>query len=322
MATIRDIAKKAGVSVGTASRAITGNGYVSEETRAHILAIAEDLGYKPKEHIRPAGTSRTVGIVIPDITFPFYGAFLKYAEVVLAQKGYKTVVCNALGVQDRVGEMITMLEKRELDGIILNADVTGEEIVRLEKLPVVCLERLLGDKIPMVSSDHRQGGQLAAAEFLRCGCKNVLMLTAKHSNQLFGDIRITECQRILQEQNVSVTVAEIPGAMLSYKFLKDLTAEYTRLYSSADGVFTDDIMAYCYLEETRQLGIRVPEQLAIVGYDGNDIIRISSPRITTVEQNVPLLARTCVETLLRRIAGESAERQTLIPVSFYRSGTT
>lgn len=322
MATIREIAKLAGVSVGTASRAITGNGYVSEETRAQILKIADQLGYKPKEHVRPAASTKTVGIVLPDITFPFYSTFLKYVEVALYQRGYRTVVCNALGVQDRVGEMIAMLERKELDGIILNADVTQEEIARMSKLPVVSLERLLGNKIPMISSDHRQGGQLVASEFLRCGCRDVLILTTRHNNQLYGDVRSEECQKILQEKGVKVTIAEIPGTMLSYRLLKELMGEYIRLYSDIDGVFMEDITAYCFVSEARELGIKVPQQLKIIGYDGNEIIKISSPRITTIEQNIPLLARTCVEQLMRRIAGEETDPETLIPVRFAKGGTT
>lgn len=106
MATIREIAKKAGVSIGTASRAISGNGYVSEETRIHVLKIADQLGYKPKEHIRPQNTSRTIGIILPDITFPFYSSFLKYAEVELYRYGYKTLICNTLGIQNRVSDLI------------------------------------------------------------------------------------------------------------------------------------------------------------------------------------------------------------------------
>ena len=322
MATIRDIAKQAGVSVGTASRAITGNGYVSPETRRLVQSVAEQLGYTPREHARPAGGTKTVGVLLPDITFPFYSAFLKYAEVELAQNGYKTVVCNALGIRDRVTEMLEYAEKRELDGLIVNADVTEDEIRRLEKVPVVSFERLLGPKIPMVASDHRQGGQLAAEELLRCGCKNVLIITFRHQNPLFGDIRIGECKRILQEQHVKVTVAEVGGPMLTYPLFKEIAAEYMRLYSGADAIFTDDVMAYCCVQEAKNRGIQIPEQLRILGYDGNEITKIVSPQITTIEQNIAALTQCCVERLLLQIHGEPGEAEKLLPVRLLKGGTT
>ncbi len=322
MATIRDIAREAGVSVGTASRAITGNGYVSDETKMLVLETAKKLHYSPKEKSKNMKSTHSVGVVLPDISFPFYGTFLKYVEVELARHGYKTVVCNALGVQGRVSDMLDLLEKQELDGLILNADVTKDEISRMEKLPVVSFERLLGNKLPMVSSDHRQGGQLAAQELLNCGCKNVLLLMVKHGNRLFGDFRIQECQHILQKNGVRVTVAELSGAVMSFKIMKEQISEYLKLYSQTDGVFTDDVMAYCCLAETAAQGIRVPEQMRIVGYDGNEITQITSPQITTVVQDVPQLTRCCVDLLLRRMAGERTVEEIMVPVDFKRGGTT
>lgn len=322
MATIREIAREAGVSVGTASRAITGNGYVAEETKLLVLETAKRLRYVPKDKSQRAKKTRSVGVVLPDISFPFYGTFLKYVEVELARHGYKTVVCNALGVQGRVKEMLNMLEMQELGGLILNADVTEDEISRMEKLPVVSFERLLGNKLPMVSSDHRQGGQLAAQALLDCGCKNVLILMVKHSNQLFGDFRIQECQRVLRERGVHVTVAEVSGAVMSFKIMKEQIREYLKLYNQIDGVFTDDVMAYCCLAETANQGISVPEQMKIVGYDGNEITQITSPQISTVVQNVPLLTRYCVELLLRRMEGERIAEEIMVPVTFLKGGTT
>lgn len=321
MATIREIAKEAGVSLGTASRALTGNGYVSEENRILVQAAAEKLGYVPKEHSRSKKQTKTVGIILPDVTFPFYGSFLKYAEVELARNGYKTVVCNALGIQNRVSAMLDMLEIGELDGLIFNADVTKAEIARMENLPVVSFERMLGRKIPMVSSDHCQGGRIAAEILMESGCKNVLILTAKHSNQLFGDIRISECQKKLKESGISVTVAEIAGSMLSYRFTNEIVKEYMNLSGGIDGIFTDDVMAYCCTMEAIRRGVRIPEELRIMGYDGNEIIKIVTPRITTVEQNLPELTRKTVELLLKRIRGEETETEVLVPVTYLPGGT-
>lgn len=322
MATIRDIAKEAGVSVGTASRAITGNGYVSEGNRTLVQKAMDKLGYTPKEHTRPAKSAKAIGIVLPDVTFPFYGSYLKYTEFELARRGYKTVICNTLGVQNRVSSILDQLEQGELDGMIINADVAEEEIARMEKLPVVSFERMLSKKIPMVSSDHRQGGQMAAKALAESGCKNVLILTAKHSNQLFGECRITECQCKLQEQGVKATIVEYPSAMSTYSFVKEMASEYLRLYSDVDGIFSDDVMAFCCSSEALKRGIRVPEELKIVGYDGVEITKIVVPSITTIVQDVPRLTQHSVDLLMRRIGGEQTEDEILLPVTFLQGGTT
>lgn len=322
MATVRDVAKEAGVSVGTASRSLTGNGYVAQETRELVLDVAKRMGYTPKERIRPMASSKSIGVIIPDITFPFYGNFLKYTEVELGSHGYKTIVYNTLGVQNRVSAALDLLEKNELDGLILNADVTKEEIARMEKLPVVSLERMLNGKIPMVSSDHRQGGRLAAKALIDSCCKNVLILTAKHANPLYGDLRITDCEALLKAHGVFVTVIELAGTMLSYRYARDVVGEYLSLYNQTDGIFTEDLTAYCCVFEAVSRGIAVPEQLKIVGYDGNEIGQIITPQITTIVQNVPELTHTCVDILLRRIKHEQVPPKTIIPVAFRQGATT
>lgn len=322
MATIRDVAKTAGVSVGTASRALTGNGYVAEKTKKLVMETAAALGYQHKERRHLHTASKAVGVVLPDITFPFYGAFLKYAEIELNNRGYKTFICNSYAQQNRIGNVLDMVERNELDGLIINADVTEQERRRMEKLPVVSFERILGDKIPMVSSDHRKGGQLAARELLAAGCKNVLILTVKHSNLLFGDYRVEECKKRLQENGTNVTVIELPLAMLSFRYGRDVAAEYLSMYRNIDGIFSDDIIAYCFIFEAVNRGIRIPEQIKVVGYDGNELAQIVTPHITTVVQDIPKLTYACTDMLSRHMRGERVEAEALIPVSLRKGGTT
>ena len=93
------------------------------------------------------------------------------------------------------------------------------------------------------------------------------------------------------------------------------------IYSQVDGVFSDDIFAYCYVAEALRREIRIPEQLKVIGYDGNEITQVSIPRITTIVQDVPLLAHNCIEVLLHRIAGETVQKETLIPVKYKKGGT-
>lgn len=321
MPTIREVAHAAGVSVGTASRALSGNGYTAPATKKLVEEAAAQLGYTPVKHAASRGSAHTVAVVLPDVSFPFYASFLKYTEVELANRGYDTVVCSTLGVQGRVEKVLEKLEHGELAGLILNADVTKEQVARMEKLPTVSFERLLGTKIPMVASNHKAGGRMAGRLLLEAGCQNALLLTTNHANRLYGDYRIDECGHLLQAGGVRVTVAEYNASFLSYRYCREVVAEYMTMYSQCDGIFTDDVSAYCCLSEAQRHGIAVPDKLKILGYDGNEIIQIARPKITTIAQNVPALARACTELLQARVAGQPTEKETLIPVTLQKGET-
>ena len=126
MANIRDVARAAGVGIGTVSRALNDSGYVEAVKKEKIRRIAKELNYRPSELSRSFVQKKSglVGIVLPDVAFPFYGAFLKYAELELNHIGYKTLVCNTLGVQKRVSDTLDLIEAGSLDGMIINTDVT------------------------------------------------------------------------------------------------------------------------------------------------------------------------------------------------------
>lgn len=318
MATVRDIAKEAGVSVGTASRALTGNGYVSEQNRANVLKAAEKLGYVQK----PAAKQKNaVGVVLPDIIFPFMSAFLKYVEFELSGLGYKTFVLNTLSVQGRVEFVIDLLKRGELDGVIINADVTEEQFKALKKYPLISFEKVFDEKTPLVASDHIAGGKLAGETLLSGGCRDVLILTTKHIVPVFADQRIEVCKQYLLERGVRCTVAELDNKFLTFKYAPDVVNEFFSLYPNVDGIFADDLTAYCFAAEAVRRGIRIPEQLKILGYDGNDITLLNYPRITTIVQNIPVLAAKCVEAVIKRINREYVEQQTLVPVRLQRGDT-
>lgn len=318
MATIRDIAQEAGVSVGTASRALTGNGYVSEENRAIVLKAAEKLGYVQKPSTKQ---KKAIGIVLPDIIFPFMSAFLKYAEVELSNRGYKTFILNTLNVQDRIDFVIDLLEKKELDGIIINSEVTPEQLKKLEKHPIVSFERIFNNKIPIIASDHIEGGKIAGETLYNAGCKDVLILTAKQDIKVYADNRIDECKKYLTEKGIKCTVAEIDSKFLTFKFASQIVGEYFSLYSHIDGMFADDVAAYCFATEAVRRNVKIPDDLKILGYDGNDITLLTYPHITTIAQNIPLLAAKCVEAIIKRINREPVERQILIPVHLQKGDT-
>ena len=178
MASIRDVAKQAGVGVGTVSRALNGTGYVSPDTKKKIEKAAEKLGYTPNELARNLYRNRTgiVGVMVPDLDHPFFSCLAKHIEMELYRQGYKTMICNTIGISDRERDYLDMLDRNIVDGIITAAHSLDEEEYLKQKKPIVSVDREFGPGIPLIGSDHAMGGRMAAELLLKNGCKKVLQV--------------------------------------------------------------------------------------------------------------------------------------------------
>lgn len=323
MATIRDIAKAAGVGIGTVSRALNGNGYIDAQKKENIAEIARQLHYEPVKSVREkVEKSGMIGVILPDISQPFFGSFLRYVEAALFLRGYHVVVMNAIKHRERVSEAINLVHHNRLDGIILNTDVTKIELEKLKEIPVVSLECELGEDIPLVVSDHIKGGQWAAKLLFQCGCKNVVILSAKATTPVYARHRIEECQKYLVKKGIRVTIVESIGKQTSYQEVREIINHFLNTHPDMDGVFTDDIEAYYCLAQAKKRGIVVPRDLKIVGYDGNEITKMISPQITTIAQNTMELAETCADVICKRIEKEETDSIYMVPVKVRKGGTT
>lgn len=325
MITVKEIAEKAGVGVGTASRALTGNGYVDPGKKQRVLEIAEEMGYdNPKKRRKRAGKpcQKLIGVILPDISLPFYASYLKFIEVELDTLGYKTMVCSSLGIAGRVSGMLDLLEAGELAGLVVNLDGTGDDVARMRKLPVVSYEALLGNGIPVVASDHEQGGRLAAQLLIENGCHQVMIFGVRPPTQTVAQRRLWSCKETLEQAGVQAAVIEANCDLTSLVSVKEAIERYMGIYHRADGIFTEDLEALCCVRTAYEKGKSVPRDLKVVGYDGSETALLSMPKITTVVQNAQELAHTTVDVLMKRIARESVEDEYLVPVMLQKGGTT
>lgn len=204
MATIKDVAKAAGVGTGTVSRALSGKGYVDSEKKKQIIKIAEQLEYDPSALLKRKNNKKVksglIGVVLPNSSQPFFGSFLWHVEKALEMHEYRTVIINVGGSSQKISDAIDLVDKHMLDGLIINADVDKSDIERLRLIPAVSFECEMGEGIPLVASDHIKGGELAAKLLFRCGCKNVAILSIKATAPVYARHRITECQRLLKKK--------------------------------------------------------------------------------------------------------------------------
>lgn len=324
MASIKDVAKRANVGVGTVSRALNHTGYVSLDTRLKIEKAAQELGYTPNELARNLFRKKTniIGVVIPDLKHPFFSHFIKQVEMELYEKGYKTMVCNTVGISNREKDYIDMLRRNIVDGIITGAhSLDIQEYLSIDK-PIVSLDRYLGDKIPLIHSDHRHGGRLAAEALLKSGCKNVAQLGGSFMVDSPSNHRHVEFSKVMKEHKVKVQTVEFGWNMFEYEYFEDVMRKFMDEHPDVDGIFTSDLAALICVSIAKEKGIKVPEDLKIIGYDGEDFTRLIYPNLTAITQNTEELAKRCVTTLLDMLDGEKKiDYHQVLEVGFQQGGT-
>ena len=324
MATIRDVAKQAGVGVGTVSRALNGTGHVSPETKKKIEDAASKLGYTPNELARNLFRNRTgiIGLIVPDLHHSFFSCFAKYVEMELYKQGYKTMICNSIGISDREKEYLYMLERNMVDGIITAAhSLDGEEYLK-QKKPIVSLDRDFGSQIPLIGSDHAKGGRMAAELLIKNGCKKILQISGVSPNVASND-RHTAFQQIVESSKIELLNFNMDWNVFEWNAYYEQISNYMEQHPDIDGVFSGDMGAIVCMNWALQRGISIPEQLKIIGFDAMDITQMTYPVVTAVKQDVPLLAELCVNTLLDLIEERKhVPHRQILDVEMQYGGTT
>lgn len=299
MASIREVAQEAGVGVGTVSRALNGSGYVSSETRKKIEKAAKKLHYTPNELARNLYHNKTgiVGVIVPDLDHPFFASLVKYIEMELYEQGYKTMICNTVGISRREQEYLDMLERNMVDGIITASHGLEVEEYRKQAKPIVSIDRDLGPRIPLIGCDHGKGGELAAELMLQAGRKKIYLVSGISPNVMANE-RYRTFTRKMEEHGVTVLNEVMEWNMFHWDAHYKMAEEIFQNHPDIDGIFGGDLAAIACLNMALKRGMRVPEDISIIGFDATTPANMVYPRLTAIRQNVELLAEVSVNTLL------------------------
>lgn len=324
MATIKDVAKRANVGIATVSRMINGTGYVSENSRKRIEEAIRELNFIPNERARNLSRKKSgiIGVIIPDFQTPFYASFIRQVEIGLYKYGYKTMVCNTVKTSDREKEYIDMLDRNMVDGIITCALSVQDKVYQQIDKPIVSMDHDLGPKIPLIHSDHRKGGRLLAEYLVEQGCRRVIQIGGFFQANTPSNDRYLEFERVMNKYHISVRTLEMEWNRMDYSYYAELMKNYEDEVREADGIFASDMGAIALYHFVADMGINVPRQLKIVGYDGTDFTRMVTPVVTAICQDIPLLAEKCVDTIMKLIQGEPGiEYHQIIDIHLQRGGT-
>lgn len=314
MATIKDVARLAGVSVATVSRVINSKGYVNSETKDKVEAAIEKLHYKPNAVARGlAGKNTgTIALILPDISNPFFPEMARGVEDIARSAGYTVILCNSDDQGDKERNYIEILKQKFIDGLIFASHtLQPEDIKHISEngIAMVVLDRAPAKAgYCLVRSKNYEGAKQAVQHLLDQGCEKIAHIYGPQET-------ITARERLKgYEEMVRDQPWYSPSLMVPGNFRLDGGMEAVELllqrHPDVDGIFAaNDLMAIGALKQLTKLGIPVPEQIAICGFDGIGLTEITEPELTTVAQPIYELGASAARLLINKIEGLTTEDQ-------------
>ncbi len=325
MATIKDVAKEAGLAVSTVSRILNNRGYISEEAKARVHKAMEDLDYQPNELARSLhrNTSNLIGLIVPHIRHPYFSEVISYIEDQAYKKGYRILLCNSQRIGEREQNYIDICRRNRVAGIIMCTGMYSITEFRDLGVPVIAWERFIDPDVASVECDNVYGGMLAARHLIGKGCRHILHFGTVSLMQMPGDFRYAGFKKVCEEEGIEYH-EELTSPAPDYHLDRTMDiVEILKKYPTADGVFANnDILAAQTIKACRFCGIAVPDRMKIVGYDDAFISRLTSPSITTVRQPVARMAEHAVNTLDLAIRKEPFSRKMVFPVTLVEREST
>ncbi len=325
MPTLRDVAREAGVNVSTASRALTGAYGVHDETRRKVLSTAERLAYRPNRVARglATGRSHSLALLISDIRNPFFAEFARGAEDAAYEAGCDLILCNSdLNPAKQMGYFRSLREK-QIDGIIMNtvAALGGEERDELvnSRVPVVLLNKPKGDPpFSTVLADNLRGGFLAGKHLIDLGHTAIAHLTGPRTHGNFNDrtkglLEAVRCAK--RKIPAPIVMHGYQGEQGGYELTQRLLADRRGVTAIFAG---NDAMALGAIRAIAEAGLRIPDDISLVGFDDVPVAAIVHPALTTIRVPKYEMGRAAVEILLAasRAAGQSVPEHRTFGVTF------
>ncbi|MDK4742885.1 LacI family DNA-binding transcriptional regulator [Rhizobium sp. LEGMi198b] len=325
---IRDVAKLAGVSTGTVSRVLNDHPSVTDELRARVRRIIEELGYMPDPSARSmrSKVSRLIGIVIPDLTNPFFSELVQSAEQAAAGHGYNIIVMTSLDHAAKEADRIGQLMSRKVDGIILVPSIDFHTIKLPKGLPIVVVDRLMPG-YSGIASDHRHGVRLGVEHLLKLGHRRIGFISGpKHSvpanDRLKGYLDAMGQSDDGKQIQGSSLIAEAAFDYESGRSAGNYLLARAR-YERPTAIFaSSDQQAIGCMRAAHDLGIPIPAALSIVGFDGIPLSSMTTPRLTTVKQPIQKMAAAAVAVLLNKQPTPGLDHPILLACELSEGETT
>lgn len=311
MTNIRDVAHLAGVSVATVSRYLNQKGYLSEKSKKKIEVAINELSYKPNLIARSLSTKQdnSIGLILPDITNPFFPELARAIEDTCMKKGYSIILCNTDDCIEKETHYLQLLKQKYVAGLIITMNHLPKSVYLDLNIPIVGLDRVENLPIPIITTDNERGGMMAAEYLIQKGSKNLLILSGPAAEE-------SVARRVQGFQQYTATLEDVNVAILpshfNYKKTFHEVVRFLKEHPTIDGIFAcSDMDGIAAIKAATSLNYSIPEEIQVIGFDGISIGELTSPSLTSVAQNIYLLGSLAAEQLIAQIEGQEVVKQSL-----------
>jgi LacI family transcriptional regulator len=331
LATIKDVAALAGVSVGTVSRVLAKEAAVKKHLREKVEAAVTELGFRPNLAARALRTNQidVFGLIVPDITNPFFAQLAKSIESEADLRGHSVMLANSHNDLEAERKHINILLDRSVRGILIVSASDSRVTDIRSKVPIVSLDRRYA-KFPLIATDHVNGSAQMADHLYDLGHRKIAYIAGPQNTEV-GRLRLQGFVSRLEELSTPNDPVDVQmfSAQFDYaageKIARQLLTDTKSKWPTAIAAASDQI-AIGALRAARDLKLDVPKDVSITGFDDISLAELVVPRLTTIRQQTELLARHAVEiafegksgTVDMSIAGELIVRDSTCPPSSSR----
>ncbi|MED4402196.1 LacI family DNA-binding transcriptional regulator [Metabacillus fastidiosus] len=308
MASIKDVAKLSEVSVATVSRVLNDKGYVSEDTRKKVEQAIAELNYRPNEVARSLfkKQSKTIGLIVPDITNPYFPELAKAVEDTAMKLGYTMILCNSDEDIEKEQRYLDILLQKYVDGIIVFSNTLSMDQIRKLNIPIVSIDREISKDLPTIVVNNKKGAKLASSFLREKGCKRIAHLRGPYGI-VNADERYAGYMDVVAEEEWFHEGYIVNGDYDMHSSI-EATTELLRLHPEIDGIFAaSDTMAIGAIKAVHKLGMKVPEDISIIGFNGIRLSEATTPELTTIVQPIYELGETALTMLVKLIEQQPME---------------
>lgn len=324
---IKEIARLAGTSVATVSRVINQNGRFSKETEKRVREVIEKYNYRPNELARSlrVDKAQVVGVIVPDITNEFFSYIARKIEVDLLKQGYMAVICDTNESLELEKQYIETLKAMRVGGIIY---VSGDQKIEpIKDIPAVYVDRkpefVEGEQGScFIGCDNYQGGYLATERLLKAGRKRIAIVLHAKTIATQGK-RLNGYRQALHDYGIPymeelVYKVENVGMEQGYRITKEMWKNADR----ADGIFySSDILAIGALQYFHEQGIKIPDEVSVIGIDDIPLSARVTPALTTVKQDYLKFGSLAAGAIIKMMKGDQEKRTYILSMELIERET-
>ncbi|UFJ39593.1 LacI family transcriptional regulator [Brevibacillus humidisoli] len=306
--TIKDVARRANVSIATVSRVINNKPWASEKAKEKVWQAIRELGYEPNALARGlvSGKSNTIGVLIPDVSNLFFAEVFRGMEDAVHERNSNVFICNTDSDKRRMLRYIKLLKEKQIEGVIFTSEeVTEEYFEALQQLhvPVVLVATTASrHELPVVKVDDHQAVYEAVTYLIQSGHREIGMISGPLDDAIAGSPRYHGYQAALADHRIPCKTENVVFGDYRFHSGRRAIRELLARNPGLTAVFaSSDEMAIGAMVEACKMGIAIPEQLSVMGFDNVRLAEMSNPALTTVAQPLYEMGYRAVELLFELI---------------------